>query len=236
MSATHLQDAPFSYVYGSFSALSLLSSVSVFSSIFQSFYPHSGKYYIILVWVFSFIVALCLFYPLVINCNRCKFICQAFYKAAPIPLWKRGRVVWVSIPDSENPNQLSRWRDASLKKVAWRIMRWCQRQFLLTVDLSCWFVGNKILFQIALEPRRKNWISLGVESACFVCLGTQRSYQHKVEKCSMPFDEVAAAQAARTHTHTHTHGTHTHTRLSLKAAWRVSEWESAPRFSHHSSL
>ena len=91
-------------------------------------------------------------------------------------------------------------------------MRWCQRRFLLTVDLRCWFVGNKILFLIALEPLCKNWISLGVESACFVCLGTQRSYQHKVEKCSMPFDEVAAAQAARTHTHTHTlHTRHTYT-------------------------
>lgn len=61
MSATHLQEASYSYVYGTLSTLFLLSSVSIFSSIFQPSYPHSGKYYIILVWVFSFIVALSLF-------------------------------------------------------------------------------------------------------------------------------------------------------------------------------
>lgn len=103
-------------------------------------------------------------------------------------------------------------------------MRWCQRRFLLTVDLHCWFMHNKNYLKIALELRCKNRISFGVESAFFVRVCTQRLYQHKVEKCSLPFDEVAAAHTALTHTRTTPHALRTHTHSPVLKSCLACEW------------
>ena len=85
----------------------------IFNLLFFSLFSHSGKYYIILVWVFNFIVALSPFYSIVINCCCCKFM-SIFYKEAH-SCFERSGWVW---EDSWlwNLNHLSRWRVASLKK------------------------------------------------------------------------------------------------------------------------
>lgn len=106
----------------------------LFTLLFLYFLPvfQSGKYYIILVWVFTFIVAPCPFYSLVINCCCCKFICQFFTRHGWV--WEDS---WLW-----NLNHLSRWKVASLKKIRGGCMRWCQRRFLLAVALHCWFIHN----------------------------------------------------------------------------------------------
>lgn len=56
--------------------------------------------------------------------------------------------------------------------------------------------SSQLLFHIVESQHVTN------QSSFSVC--ARRLYQHKVEKCSVPFDEVAGALSL-THTHTNTH-------------------------------
>lgn len=110
---------PSAVFYSSFFSLSL----SLLFLVSQFLFSQSGKYYIILVWVFAFIVALSPFYSAVINCHCCNFVCPALESVGD----------WCEkIPDFEIISHLSRWR-VMLLKTTQRMLQMMSARFLFCV-------------------------------------------------------------------------------------------------------